>query len=188
MGSVSRSATARYLISNKEADRILDAKDAFWLSSAKKLTFSEREQTAELQQAIDLAVGTIKGEESHVESLTHVERASGKRTVLIEVVPLSDGLREIQSNFQGALIYLIDPENPAPIKIERLALACGLSEAESAVCERDAHGWKNADIAEDRNVSLDTIKTQIAHVFSKTGVANRSELIRLILKSSPPVG
>ena len=118
----------------------------------------------------------------------HAERASGKRAVLIEVAPLSDGLREIQLGFQGALIYLIDPENPVPIIIERLAVSCGLSEAESAVCERVAHGWKNSDIAEDRNVSLDTIKSQIASVFSKAKVSNRSELIRLILKTSPPVG
>lgn len=141
---VSRVSSHKYVSSFTE-DYISD--HSLELSSAKKLTFSEREQTAELQQAIDLAVGTIKGEASHVESLTHVERASGKRAVLIEVVPLSDVLREIQSNFQEALIYLIDPENPAPIKIERLALACWLSEAESAVCERVAYGWKNGDIA-----------------------------------------
>lgn len=176
------------ILSNKEADRILDDKDSLWMSAEKKLTFREREKNAELQQAIVHAVGATGGEGSQVELLMHAERASGKRAVLIEVAPLSDGLREIQLGFQGALIYLIDPENPVPIKIERLALACGLSEAESAVCERVAHGWKNGDIAEDRNVSLDTIKTQIAHVFSKTGVSNRSELIRLILKSSPPVG
>lgn len=176
------------IISNKEAERILDAKDGLWLSPANKLTFKEREQSLKLQQAIELAVGTSVGQGSQVEMLMHAERASAQRDVLIEVTPITDGLREIQSNFQGALVYLIDPENPTPIKIERLALSCGLSKAESAVCERVAHGWKNSDIAEDRNVSLDTIKTQVAHVLSKTGVKNRSELIRLILKSSPPVG
>lgn len=176
------------IISNQEADRILDAKDALWLSPAKKLSFREPQQSLKLQQAIELAVGASIGEGTQVETLMHAERPSAQRDVLIEVAPISDGLREIQNNFQGALIYLIDPENPAPIKIERLAISCGLSGAESAVCERVAHGWKNSDIAEDRNVSLDTIKTQVAHVLSKTGVANRSELIRLILKSSPPIG
>ena len=176
------------IISNNEADRILDAKDALWLSAGKRLTFKEHEQSLELQQAIELAVGASVGQSSQVEKFMHAERASGQRDILIEVAPIADGLQEIQSNFQGALVYLIDPENPAPIKIERLALSCGLSEAESAVCERVAHGWKNSDIAEDRCVSLDTIKTQVAHVLAKTGVKNRSELIRLILKSSPPVG
>lgn len=175
------------LVANQEAERILEDRDALWLSLDKKLTFRDPEQSTQLQLAISLAVGTTGGSGSQVETLMDAERASGKRSVLIEVTPLSDGLQEIGNNFHGALIYLIDPENPAPIKIERLALACGLSEAEAAVCERLAHGWKNSDIAEDRNVSIDTIKTQVAQVFNKAGVSNRSELIRLILKSSPPV-
>jgi len=136
-----------------------------------QLTFRDPEQSTQLQLAISLAVGTTGGSGSQVETLMDAERASGKRSVLIEVTPLSDGLQEIGNNFHGALIYLIDPENP---------LACGLSEAEAAVCERLAHGWKNSDIAEDRNVSIDTIKTQVAQVFNKAGVSNRSELIRLI--------
>jgi len=176
------------IISNKEAERLLDAKDGLWLSPLKTIAFKEREQSARLQQAIELASDTTVGKGDQVEMLMHAKKDSALRDVLIEVTPIADGLREIQSNFQGALVYLIDPDNPAPIKIARLALSCGLSEAESAVCERVAHGWKNSDIAEDRNVSLDTIKTQVAHVLSKTGVKNRSELIRLILKSSPPVG
>lgn len=176
------------IIHNQEAHRILDARDGLSLSAAKRLAFNEREQSAELQLAIDLAAGTTRGEVEHVESLLYAERTSAMRAILIEVTPLTDGLTEIDLGFQGALIYIIDPENPAPLKVARLALACALSEAEAAVCERVAHGWKNADIAEDRNVSIDTIKTQIAHIFSKTGVSTRSELIRLILKSSPPIG
>lgn len=175
------------ILANHEARQLFDAHDAVWLSPEKILTSHQHQTALEIKAAVSAAVGAAVGDSPRTETLLSIERSSDLRPVLVEVTPITDSLGELHSNFKGALIYLIDPENPAPLKIERLATQCGLSEAESVVCERVAHGWTNNHIADDRNVTPETIKSQIATVFSKTSVKNRSELVRLILKSSPPV-
>lgn len=175
------------IVSNTEAQRILGQRDALWLSPSNKLVSKDKKQIVELGRAVDALIDTKSHTSRPSETLMSFECSSNKRSILAELVPLAEGLTTCQSSFEGTLIFLIDPENPTPIKISRVAIAYGLSQAESAVCERLAHGWKNRDIAIDRNVSVDTIKTHVAHVFAKTSVRNRSELVRLILKISPPV-
>ncbi len=175
------------ILANQEARHIFDAHDAVWLSPEKTLSSHQHQTALEIKAAVSAAVDTTIGQSTSTETLLSIERSSGLRPILVEITPITDSLGELHSNFEGALIYLIDPENPAPLKIERLATQCGLSEAESIVCEHMAKGWTNNHIADDRNVTPETIKSQIASVFSKAGVRNRSELVRLILKSSPPV-
>jgi DNA-binding CsgD family transcriptional regulator len=56
----------------------------------------------------------------------------------------------------------------------------GLSKAEIEVLDLLVQGFGNAEIAAARHVSLNTVKTHLAKVYSKTGVANRGKLIALI--------
>lgn len=60
------------------------------------------------------------------------------------------------------------------------ALSHGLSKAEIEVLDLLVQGFGNAEIAAARHVSLNTVKTHLARVYSKTGVANRGKLIALI--------
>lgn len=175
------------IIANREAQRIFDLRDSVWLSDDCFLVSRHHDIASQIKRAVAAAVSAAEGEVSSTECLFNIVRVTDSSNILVEVSPIRDSLGELQSNFEGALIYLIDPDGPAPIKIERFALQCGLSVTEAVVCELVANGWTNCDIADDRNVSPCTVKSQIASVFSKTCVRNRSELVRLILKSSPPV-
>jgi DNA-binding CsgD family transcriptional regulator len=65
-------------------------------------------------------------------------------------------------------------------KLEDFAHLNRLSKSEIEVLELLLLGHRNAEIAEARHVSLNTIKTHLASIYSKTGVASRSKLIFLI--------
>ena len=93
----------------------------------------------------------------------------------------------METDLYGAVITIIDPDNSSVIEIERLSKAYELTGAESTITQYLVDGWINSDIAEDRNVSIETVKTQIASIMHKTGAKRRTDIVRLALKTSPPI-
>lgn len=62
-----------------------------------------------------------------------------------------------------------------------------LSNTEKEVLELLAKGLSNAEIAEQRHVSLNTIKTHVSNIYRKIGISRRAELIALFhAKQSHP--
>jgi DNA-binding NarL/FixJ family response regulator len=55
-----------------------------------------------------------------------------------------------------------------------------LTPTEQSVVELAARGLSNPDIAARLYVSRGTVKTHLAHVYAKLGVANRTDLTRLV--------
>lgn len=58
-----------------------------------------------------------------------------------------------------------------------------LTDAETRVAELVADEMTNAEIAATLVVSVNTVKTHVAHVFRKTGVHNRRNLRRLLKRN-----
>ncbi len=175
------------VVRNSEANRILDEKDGLRLSSDGKLFCHQAERNAQLQQAIKVATQTACGKNTTHELLFVNERKSTRAPLLIEVAPLTDYSGELEPQLRGALVTLIDPSNTQPFSVDRAVAAYQLTKAEGEVCKLLVEGNATSIIAEKRNVSPETIKTQVKSIFCKTACARRSDLIRLVLKTTPPV-
>ena len=175
------------IVANREAERIFDLDDGIRLARNHSFLFRDVDLGRSVTEAIGMASETVRGENNFAEVVLAVLRLSGKHPFLIEIVPLRDHAGEVDASLEGALITLIDPGSPTPFSTARLVEAYGLTRAEAEVCRPLVDGWTNERIAEERRVSIDTIKTQITSILQKTGTKRRSELIRLALKSSPPV-
>lgn len=73
------------------------------------------------------------------------------------------------------------PSNPdKALPVSGFSDTYGLSKAETAILEMLAGGLKNAEIAEARHVSLNTVKTHLSHIYQKTGVRHRTQLLAMI--------
>ena len=175
------------IVMNCEAERILDQDDGIRLAKDRTVACRDPDTGRVLAAAIQAAAHTSGGAGNTAEIIMAVQRRSGAQPLLIEVTPLRDCAREVETGLEGALVAVIDPENTRPFSTAMVAEAYGLTPAESEVCSHLVDGWTNGRIAEERRVSLDTVKTQIASIFQKTLTRRRSELIRLVLKSSPPI-
>jgi len=175
------------IVRNTEADRILEERDGLTITDDGKLNSLFPDQDAQLKQAIATASDTAQGENSSHELFMVTPRRSGGESLLVEISPLTDHPRELDAGMAGALITLIDPLNSKPFSVSRTATAYKLSPVESEVCRLLVEGLSTQAMADTRNVSPETIRTQIKSVLQKTGCARRSELIRLALKTSPPV-
>ena len=175
------------IIANSEANRILSNNDGIALSRVGKLHCKDENANSVIKKAITETSETAAGSNENSGITLSIRRPSGDHSLLIEISPLSDSNAELERNLRGSLITLIDPANHRGFQVSRVAAAYELSGAEETISKYIVDGWKNDDIAEDRNVSVETVKTQVASILKKTNTGGRSELIRLALKVSPPI-
>ena len=87
----------------------------------------------------------------------------------------------------GAVVTIIDPESAPALNIEKFAGLHTLTNAETEVCRHMVEGLTRPVIAEVRSTSQQTVKAQMKSVLAKTGASNRIELIRLVVRTLPPV-
>jgi len=80
-----------------------------------------------------------------------------------------------------AMLLMFDPQQQRAIRPADLTEVYGLSPAEARLLESLVKGERLADYAEASGLSLNTAKTQLAQVFSKTGANRQSDLIRRVL-------
>lgn len=66
--------------------------------------------------------------------------------------------------------------------VESPLLATDLSERETEVVQRIAHGYSNKEIATQLTLSVKTVETYRARAMEKLGIASRAELVRYALE------
>jgi len=187
VGLVVCDANGTVIVSNNEAKRIFDDRDGLWLGANNRLQLKDKDAHAAVTHAIEKISLTAGGESTISEYLHAISRSGTEHPLLIELSPLRDSANEIERNLGGAMITLIDPMTPVEFDTTRMAEAYQLTTAESEVCKLIVDGRTSQSIADERNVRLDTIKSQLKSILHKTKTNRRSELIRLALKATPPV-
>lgn len=175
------------IAANREAERIFDARDGIFLDARRRIACVDPGVEAELRHAIGRVGRTSGGQDDRVEHRAAIPLRSGARSLLIEVAPLRDAHREIDMGAHGVLVALIDPSTPRPYHAARVAKVFELTAAENETCRLVVQGLGNAEIAERRNVGIETVKTQVASVLRKTQSGNRADLIRRVARVCPPV-
>lgn len=81
----------------------------------------------------------------------------------------------------GALVLLHDPQATLRPATALLRHAFGLTAAEAAVAQGVVAGATLREIAEDRQVSLNTVRTLLSRVLDKTGARRQADLVRLLM-------
>ncbi|MBI4957753.1 MAG: helix-turn-helix transcriptional regulator [Myxococcales bacterium] len=85
----------------------------------------------------------------------------------------------------GAIVLAIVTEATAAAPAS-LAARFGLTPAELRVAEGIGRGQAPKEIAQEQDVSWNTVRTQLGHIFRKTGVGSQRELACLVVRSTPP--
>ncbi|MHA1597557.1 MAG: helix-turn-helix transcriptional regulator, partial [Alphaproteobacteria bacterium] len=140
-----------------------------------------------LSAAIQAAVSTVNAEAGDAGTLLAVLRKSGGQDFLLDVSPLKDSLNELGEKFMGALVLVVDPENRKVISTCGIDLLFGLSKAEANVCDLLVEGRSTEDMAEIRDVSIETIRSQVKSVLMKTNSSNRSDVLRKAISLNLPI-
>ncbi|WP_299960958.1 helix-turn-helix transcriptional regulator [uncultured Roseobacter sp.] len=176
------------IVRNAELDRILSLQDGLSVDPSGRLAMPSEDLQAEVQAGIQVVGDAAAGKSRKAEFLVAIPRPTRDPSFLLECAPLVDSSAEIASGLQGALISVVDPVSVPEIDMRRFVKLYKLTRAEAGVCELMLLGLTTEVIAEHRGVSPLTVKNQISVIYSKVGVARRSEFIRLVMKLLPPVG
>ncbi|MCK5445737.1 MAG: helix-turn-helix transcriptional regulator, partial [Rhodospirillaceae bacterium] len=174
------------VVKNAEADRILEAGDGLTLSRDARLQPRGDTERSELKQIITRAVSTAQAQDNRAESLMTLPRSSGADPYIVEVAPIRDH-GEIETEFNGALVFVIDPAKTDVVSTEGMQMLYQLTGAESEICKLIAEGMETDDMADARNITRETVRSYIKQILHKTGVNNRAQLVRLALNVNLPI-
>lgn len=172
---------------NREAQRVLDTADGLSVTASKRLKLHAQDKTAELETMISAANGLLRGSINTTHSLMASERPSGAYDYLISVRSLSDSQAELETGLKCAFVTVIDPSRDNALSVDGVATLGQLSEAESAVVNLLVQGFRPSDVAERRDVSLNTVKTQLKVISQKLRCSTQSDIIRVAAATRVPI-
>ncbi|HJV50824.1 MAG TPA: LuxR C-terminal-related transcriptional regulator [Noviherbaspirillum sp.] len=100
--------------------------------------------------------------------------------LMLMVAPLRIGTGQAHG---AALVFVFDPDYTPSLTTDRVRKLFGLTDAEAGLAVALCEGKTLEDIARERMVSPNTIKTQLKSIFAKTGTNRQAELLSLLLAS-----
>jgi DNA-binding CsgD family transcriptional regulator len=175
------------LVSNILADALLDSADALCLDTFRHLRCHDADRSRELHHAISEVSMTASGKGSLREKLMQLPRRSGGADLLIDIAPIAECGEQMGHSLEGCLIAVTDPDRPLAFDRNRFGDLYGLTHAEREVCELVVFGNTAQEVAEIRQVRLDTAKNQIRAVMLKTDSRSRVHLLRKVCQAAPPI-
>jgi DNA-binding CsgD family transcriptional regulator/PAS domain-containing protein len=103
------------------------------------------------------------------------------------VLPLMNSESRVTHASAVAAVFIASSAGGAPPQHEVLATLYDLTPSEARVMLQIGSGQTVSEIAATIGVSENTIKTHLGRVFSKTGSARQSDIVRIVTALSPPV-
>jgi len=184
-GVILVAASGEVVQTNRAADSILFRQDGLRIVDG-VLCAATQPDTRRLQSHIARVAKITLGEDLDERGVISIDRPHARRqplSVSISRFPIYAGTVAGAPGYRkaGALLFVQDPETNSPVSSEILQGVYGLTPAEGRLVEALVGGTHLRAAAERFDISLETARTQLKAVFSKTGVRSQGDLIRLIL-------
>ncbi|HTC91346.1 MAG TPA: helix-turn-helix transcriptional regulator [Bryobacteraceae bacterium] len=174
-------AERRLLVANTPGREILGLRDGFRLEGGQiRLAWSKEDST--LREVVrEIAINR----ESPVSrlSVTRPSQASPYRLLLMPVP--SFGAAPLGISQPAVAMVIINDDGGFSPDTSALSALFSLTPAEVRVTSLLVQGRSTEEIATELGVSLETVRTHVRRVFSKTATNRQGELIALVLRSVP---
>jgi DNA-binding CsgD family transcriptional regulator/PAS domain-containing protein len=113
-----------------------------------------------------------------------IARPSGKLPYAVVVMPLTAAVGgEVKAT--RALVFMSDLAHRNNELAPRLSQLFGLSKAEARVAAGIAEGRRLTEIAQEFDVRMPTVRTQLRAVLKKVGASRQADLVRIVLALPP---
>jgi len=134
----------------------------------------DRDANQRLSAAIARGVGSGSALTRAAEGVL-LPRKSGKRPLLVEIVPIVRAAQDIFMLARAAMV-ITDPEARPAGRGAVFAATFGLSPAEARLADRIGRGEELKDIAHAEGIAIETARARLKAVFAKTGTHRQAEL------------
>ena len=180
LGMLVLDGNRQVLIENASAVRVFALQDGIEIRS-KGLVAANARENARLQELIGVALGSTEGQGLNGTSFMQISRPSGRQPFSVMVSPLLSAPAGALSREAVVACFISDPEAGHVPTLEALGQIYGLTPAEAEVVQLLAKGLPLDEIAADRGISLNTVRSHLKHIFSKTGTSRQGELLGLVM-------
>lgn len=180
-------ASLGVVLMNREAERICALDAGVQITPDRRIVLENDLAQRRFRSAVAAAVDTAKGEGATLSDRVVVPRLHGGEPFLLDVSAVRGTDHEIDPGLRAAVVFMVDPENSRPVRIENMQALYALTSAEAEVLKLVVEGLPAQDIAETRNTAVTTVRTQLRALSDKTGAPNRAALVRLALTVNPPI-
>jgi DNA-binding CsgD family transcriptional regulator len=169
---------------NTAAERIAAEGDGIRIEHGRLAASRASEQLA-LRSLIADAM-SLDNNTTHVKGgMLLVSRHPFRCPLEVLVTPLCSGYGIFGKRRRAVLIVVVDPEREPNISEEVLRRTWHLSHAEAAVAKLLSSGKDIKEIADELHISLNTARTHLKRVLSKTGSRRQAEAVLRCLQSCP---
>lgn len=185
VGLVILDGNGRMVLANATARACCEASGALRLDG--RLRAVQPDRDAELRALIQRTGMTANARDQSEGGLLIIEKRSHLGSLLLEVMPIRDDGLPDGDNIKGTAVFIFDPASPFKVSAAGLAKIFSLTSTEQAVADSLLNGAEPRQIAEQRGNSVETVRSHLKSIFSKTGSNSQIELLRLTVKATPPV-
>ena len=168
----------RVLFANKVAERVL--RNGIAISVSRGRLRSHDPAQSSLDRLIGEAIETSAGKLTGAGGIVVVNMASGRPQPLL-VSPLCAVAAGYGPGMPAATVIFSDPDAAIHSSEQVLAAVYGLTPAEGRLLSGLLSGQTLSGYAECAGISINTAKTQMQHIFHKTGHTRQIDLIRAVL-------
>lgn len=172
---------------NSEAQSILDHEDGLYLSPSGYIATTDPQANLDVQRSIHAQLNLARKRDGGDWSLSSVPRPSGNYEYLVSARALKDVDGELEEDFSGVFVTVIDPARTEVLSSDGLSVLGGLTNAESRITQLLIDGLKISDIAEHRDVSIETVRSQVKTLFQKLRCHSQSDVIRAAASTRLPL-
>ncbi|MGV2988358.1 helix-turn-helix transcriptional regulator [Vibrio sp. E150_011] len=162
---------------NTQARKQIARLDGIHLSDD-RMTFDNPEHSRQFTINLLRAV-TMNYTEHHGFQIMTLHDQSGADNGVLVFTPVLANL-----STQGAMVFLIEKNQPVQLNPALLNQLYQLNEMEIKVCEYTVRGYTRQEMARQLNRSPHTIKDYLKSIYSKTGTRKQAELIVMIITTS----
>ncbi len=161
--------------------RIIEANGSFRAASSSHI--SARDSLDNILVRLERTLNAIRSELKPRALLLQGDEEQGPAVVHLIPVLDASALRDTEPL---AIAIVNGLKNSAPLATSALARIFDLTPAETRVAMCCRMGQRLNEIAARLHVSTDTVKTQLSHIFTKTGVSSQMELALLLGRITIP--
>lgn len=167
------------LNANRVAQRILDREDGL-AATAGRLVASYGQDQVALGRSLAAAAASTP-----TSGALSFARPSGRRPLSVVIKALR---REPHPGEPGlAAVFMTDPEQEVAAEAQDLAALYGLTPAEARLASSLVRGMSPAQAAAALGLTVNTVRTHLKRIFSKTETRRQSDLMRLLLTGPAPL-
>jgi DNA-binding CsgD family transcriptional regulator len=174
-------AERRVLYANAATREIAELKDGLAMEAG-RISLVSRKQDALFHQAVGKMVSDHNAPLLRME----VPRPSRKKPFRIMLMPVqASGVVPLGVSLPAVTVLIVDRDSQSEPDLAVLRELFSLTPAEARVAGKLVVGRSVEEIASEAGISIETVRTQIKRVLSKTGTDRQGKLISLILRSIP---